>query len=152
MRTLTDTERKRILKRINPITSKIQKLVKKGKVKTPLDLHDAAKILNLVDLDVSEESCTGNLFLKCDKRKIVVKSSYLSKSGKRAKNIDQYKVPTTAIKIASGDVIFVQPLVSMKKTHDAVKLFEDIPEVYEDVDLHSGNVGWYNRKAVLIDW
>lgn len=125
------------MKKLEYTKNKIKKVLKSN-----LDIYNFLEENKFKRLD-------GRLVFINKSKKIVVKSNYLC-----CKSIPKYSIPT--VKFTYDDITWlIQPLAKTKLPHKQLtKIYDTLEKKINKtyVDFHTGNIGLYKNKAVLIDW
>jgi hypothetical protein len=146
-RLLTRLDCARAEKKLN----KVAKLLRK----VNNDINLFVRVHGFTRIDKSQLTTSRHVF-KHDAWGIVVKVPYLAELEAPA-----YSIPTVAVDLPDkllrssnydyqSDVILIQPLAKVTKQEEGFKIL--CKRLYGNCDEHEGNVGWYKKCPVWIDW
>ena len=107
-----------------------------------------------IKIDKSQLTSSQHVF-KHDGWKIVVKVPFLADTVAPA-----YSIPTVTVDLPDkllesntgyqSNVILIQPLAKVTKQVEGLRILSK--RLYGNCDEHEGNVGWYKKCPVWIDW
>lgn len=138
---LTETEKRICLLKLKPIEKKVRRALKKTKYFCPTEFTSIMENFGFQTFNPFQS--TGDLFLRDNKKKIIVKIPYL------VANRPKRAVPTICVPVRGYQTIYIQPLVNTNVSEDVSWKLRGL---HEDCDIHKRNVGIYRNKAVLFDW
>lgn len=99
--------------------------------------------------------------IKVDKLNVILKRRSGLSCNPPTKEVDswllEHIIPTVSFRLPDSSYWVVQPVALRDPARKARALRHFMELRYkdlqvDDLDIHGGNVGWYNNKPVLIDW